>query len=110
MIKIVMGTIMVIVLFSRALMIPVYMSQLKLMPEIAPATAKMLSNTSFAIMIFALALGAFIVLKAMWEGRQAERVQVAQVRSRRATARQREERAGCSRWSRCTAHEDPASG
>ena len=75
MIKIVMGTIMVIVLFSRALMIPVYMSELKLMTPIAPGTAKMLSSTSFAIMIFALALGAFIVLKAMWQGRQAERLQ-----------------------------------
>jgi hypothetical protein len=75
MIKIVMGTIMVIVLFSRALMIPVYMSELKLMNPVAPGTAKMLSSTSFAIMIFALALGAFIVLKAMWEGRRAERLQ-----------------------------------
>src|SRR5512139_2328372 len=79
MIKIVMGTIMVIVLFSRALMIPVYMSELKLMTAIEPGTAKMLSSTSFAIMIFALALGAFIVLKAMWQGRQAERLQAAQV-------------------------------
>jgi hypothetical protein len=35
----------------------------------------MLSSTSFAIMIFALALGAFIVLKAMWEGRRAEKMQ-----------------------------------
>jgi hypothetical protein len=78
MIKIVMGTIMVIVLFSRALMIPVYMSELRLMTPIAPGTAKMLSSTSFAIMIFALALGAFIVLKAMWQGRQAERLQTAQ--------------------------------
>src|SRR5512139_343648 len=79
MIKIVMGTIMVIVLFSRALMIPVYMSELRLMAPIGPGTAKMLSSTSFAIMIFALALGAFIVLKAMWQGRQAERLQAAQV-------------------------------
>jgi hypothetical protein len=75
MIKIVMGTIMVVVLFSRALMIPVYMSELKLMSPIEPGTAKMLSSTSFAIMIFALALGAFIVLKAMWEGRRAEKMQ-----------------------------------
>jgi hypothetical protein len=78
MIKIVMGTIMVIVLFSRALMIPVYMSELELMPAISPQTAKLLSSTSFGIMIFALALGAFIVLKAMWQGRQAERLQTVQ--------------------------------
>jgi len=53
MIKMVMGVIMVTVLFSRLLMLP---------------------NTSFAIMIFALGLGAFIVLKAMWQGRCEERL------------------------------------
>jgi len=74
MIKLVMGVIMITVLFSRLLMLPVYMSQLHLIGEMGPATAKMLSNTSFAIMIFALALGAFIVLKAMWEGKRAERL------------------------------------
>jgi uncharacterized membrane protein YfcA len=77
MIKLVMGSIMVIVLFSRALMVPVYMAQLKLMPAIDPGTVKLLKNTSFAIMIFALGLGAFIILKAMWEGRRAERLQAA---------------------------------
>ena len=74
MIKLVMGVIMVTVLFSRALMLPVYMSQLKMIGEISPATSKMLSSTSFAIMVFALALGAFIVLKAMWEGKREERL------------------------------------
>jgi hypothetical protein len=34
----------------------------------------MLKTTSFGIMIFALALGAFIVLKAMWQGRKAEKL------------------------------------
>jgi hypothetical protein len=33
----------------------------------------MLSSTSFAIMIFALAVGAFIVLRSMWVGRREER-------------------------------------
>lgn len=78
MIKVVMGLIMVIVLFSRGLMVPVYMSQLGLIQTIDKATSKMLSNISFGIMIFALALGAFIVLKAMWEGRRAEQQRVAQ--------------------------------
>jgi uncharacterized membrane protein YfcA len=77
MIKVVMGLIMVIVLFSRALMVPVYMSQLHLIQEMGDSTAKMLKNVSFGIMIFALILGAFIVLKAMWQGRQAERRQQA---------------------------------
>jgi uncharacterized protein len=77
MIKVVMGTIMVIVLFSRALMVPVYLSQLGLISPMSAEITKLLKNTSFAIMIFALALGAFIVLKAMWQGRRAERLQYA---------------------------------
>jgi hypothetical protein len=74
MIKVVMGLIMVIVLFSRGLMVPVYLSQLGLIQTLSAGTVKMLKSTSFAIMIFALALGAFIVLRAMWQGRQAERL------------------------------------
>ncbi|MBI4849184.1 MAG: sulfite exporter TauE/SafE family protein [Nitrospirae bacterium] len=72
MIKIVMGTIMVIVLFSRALMVPVYMSQLHLIQEISAGSVKALKSVSFGIMISALALGAFIVLRAMWQGRKAQ--------------------------------------
>ncbi len=75
MIKVVMGVIMVIVLFSRGLMVPVYLSQLGLIGKLGDTTVKLLKNTSFAIMIFALLLGAFIVLRAMWQGRQAERLQ-----------------------------------
>jgi hypothetical protein len=74
MIKLVMGVIMVTVLFSRLLMLPVYMSQLHLIGAMSPATSKLLSNTSFAIMMFALGLGAFIVLKAMWQGKREERL------------------------------------
>lgn len=77
MIKLVMGVIMVIVLFSRGLMVPVYMSQLGLIAKIGDDTVKLLKNTSFAIMGFALVMGAFIVLKAMWQGRQAERAEAA---------------------------------
>lgn len=79
MIKVVMGVIMVIVLFSRGLMVPVYLSQLGLITKLGDTTAKALKSTSFAIMIFALALGAFIVLKAMWQGRQAERLAAQEV-------------------------------
>src|SRR5512143_29563 len=74
MIKVVMGIIMVIVLFSRALMVPVYLSQLGLIEKLGDGTVSLLKTTSFAIMIFALLLGAFIVLRAMWQGRQAERL------------------------------------
>ncbi len=73
MIKLVMGVIMVTVLFSRGLMVPVYMSQLNLIQTLNEGTIKVLKNTSFAIMILALALGAFIVLSAMWQGCRAER-------------------------------------
>lgn len=72
MIKVVMGVIMVIVLFSRGLMVPVYLSQLGLIHALSTGTVKMLKSTSFAIMAFALVLGAFIVLRAMWQGRRAE--------------------------------------
>ena len=75
MIKVVMGLIMVIVLFSRGLMVPVYLSQLGLIQTLSEGTVKILKTTSFAIMIAALLLGAFIVLKAMWQGRKAEELQ-----------------------------------
>jgi uncharacterized membrane protein YfcA len=75
MIKVVMGVIMVIVLFSRGLMVPVYLSQLGLIDKLGDTTVKVLKSSSFAIMIFALLLGAFIVLKAMWKGKQAEKLQ-----------------------------------
>lgn len=74
MIKVVMGVIMVTVLFSRALMVPVYMSQLGLIKTLDESTASLMKSVSFGIMIFALALGAFIVLKAMWQGRRAEQL------------------------------------
>ena len=79
-IKLVMGVIMVIVLFSRGLMVPVYLSQLGLIQTLGETTVKVLKTTSFGIMIFALATGAFIVLRAMWIGRREERMAL-QVRS-----------------------------
>ncbi len=72
MIKMVMGVIMVIVLVSRALVIPVYLSKLGITAEMSEMTVKILKNTSFGIMVFALGLGAFIILKAIWSGRRAE--------------------------------------
>ncbi|OAD22015.1 conserved hypothetical protein, membrane, partial [Candidatus Thiomargarita nelsonii] len=74
MIKLVMGLIMVIVLFSRALMVPVYLSQLEMIATLDNGFEQILSNTSFAIMVFALTLGAVIILGAMWRGRRAESV------------------------------------
>lgn len=73
MIKLVMGTIMVIVLFSRGLMVPVYSGQLGIISPLAENTVKILKNVSFSIMILALFIGAFIVLKALWKGVKEEK-------------------------------------
>ncbi|MBS1233241.1 MAG: hypothetical protein H6R42_895 [Nitrospirae bacterium] len=73
MIKLVMGIIMVIVLFSRALMVPVYLSQLGLIQTLNDTSVTILKSTSFSVMAFALLTGAFIVLRAMWQGHKAER-------------------------------------
>src|SRR5512135_1971994 len=77
MIKVVMGLIMVIVLFSRGLMVPVYLAQLGLIDKLGDGSVSLLKTSSFAIMIFALLMGAFIVLRAMWQGRQAEKLRLA---------------------------------
>jgi len=76
-IKLVMGVIMMIVLVSRGLMIPVYLSQLSLITPLADPTMKALKNVSFAIMGIALVTGAGIVLHAMWKGRREERLSLA---------------------------------
>jgi len=74
MIKFVMGTIMVIVLFSRGLMIPVYLSKLGLISTMGKSMEGFLSTTSFGIMVAALFIGAFIILKAIWHGRKEEKL------------------------------------
>lgn len=71
MIKVVMGTIMIIVAVSRALAVPEYLAELKLI-SMGPTTVSILSKTSFVIMCLALAVGAFIILGAMWKAKRAE--------------------------------------
>jgi uncharacterized membrane protein YfcA len=70
MIKIVMGSIMLIVAVSRGLAVPKYLAQLGLM-RIAPDTVALMDKASFAIMCAALALGAVIILGAMFKARRA---------------------------------------
>ena len=70
MIKVVMGFIMVIVLFSRGLMIPVYLSELGLIQTLGEVPVTLLKVTSFALMILALVVGALIILRALWQGRR----------------------------------------
>jgi hypothetical protein len=77
MIKVVMAAIMMIVLVSRGLVVPVYMSELGLIEKIAEPTVKMLKNVSFGVMILALVVGAGIVLQAMWKGKKAEKLALA---------------------------------
>ena len=71
MIKVVMGTIMIIVAVSRALAVPQYLKELSLI-SLGPTTLSILSKASFAIMCLALALGAFIILGVMWRAKRAE--------------------------------------
>src|SRR3989344_2933127 len=72
-IKVGMGVIMVLVLLSRGIVIPVYLAELKIIGALGPTTVTALNGVSFAIMILALASGAFIILAALAKGIRAER-------------------------------------
>jgi hypothetical protein len=63
-----MGMIMVIVLFSRLFMMPVYMSELEMIGAIADSTSEILSNISFATLALALLAGALAILAALVKG------------------------------------------
>jgi len=67
MIKVVMATVMLIVAVSRALVVPVYLTQLGAM-AIEQATMTLLNRISFGFMLLALASGAFIIVGAMVRG------------------------------------------
>lgn len=71
MIKVVMATIMLIVAVSRALAVPQYLVQLKLM-HLEQNTVDILGKISFIIMCIALLIGASIILGAMWKAKRAE--------------------------------------
>ncbi|MEJ2695572.1 MAG: sulfite exporter TauE/SafE family protein [Candidatus Sulfobium sp.] len=74
MVKLVMGVTMAIVLFSRGLMIPVYLSGLGVIETLSDTTLKVLRNMSFIIMVMALVTGVAVVLHATWRGRRKERL------------------------------------
>ena len=67
MIKVVMATIMLIVAVSRAVVVPVYLSQLGQF-AMGEGLATILRRVSFALMVAALAVGAFIIIGAMLRG------------------------------------------
>lgn len=73
MVKVVMGVIMVLVLFSRGVVVPVYLSDLDLISKIEPATAVLMKNASLGLLIFALVTGATIVLSALISGMRQHR-------------------------------------
>jgi uncharacterized membrane protein YfcA len=70
MIKIVMGTIMLIVAVSRCLAIPKSLTQLKLM-EVSSGSLSLLETLSFITMCIALAVGAIIILGSMFKAKVA---------------------------------------
>lgn len=67
-IKIVMGTIMLIVAVSRGLAIPTYLRDLELL-AFSDSIAGLLRKGSFAFMCLALAVGAVIIIGAMVRAR-----------------------------------------
>jgi uncharacterized membrane protein YfcA len=72
MIKVVMGSIMLIVAVSRGLAVPKYLTDLGLI-SLGKGTTGLLMNASFAIMAIALLTGAVIILASMWKGMRMEK-------------------------------------
>lgn len=75
-IKVVMAAIMLIVAVSRALVVPVYLTELGQM-GLDAGTMGLLKQASFAMMVLALAVAAFIIIGAMIRGHRAHVAEVA---------------------------------
>ncbi len=73
-VKIVMGVIMMLVLVSRGLMVPVYLSKMGYLEEwwgmgtLSEKTVLLLDDLSYIILIFALGVGAVIILYSLISG------------------------------------------
>ncbi len=67
-VKGVMGGIMIIVLFSRFFVVPVYLSDLGMIAKISDSSVSLLENISFGLMAFALAGGAATIVGALYYG------------------------------------------
>jgi uncharacterized membrane protein YfcA len=72
MVKFVMSTIMLIVAVSRGVVIPKYLTQLKLM-DVSAGMLKVLDSISYITMVLSMAVGAIIVLGAIFKGIKAEK-------------------------------------
>jgi nucleotide-binding universal stress UspA family protein/uncharacterized membrane protein YfcA len=77
MVKIVMGVIMMLALISRAVVIPVYLSELGQIDPLQAETIALLKNLSFGLLLFALAAGATIVFRALIRGMREHRAKLA---------------------------------
>jgi uncharacterized membrane protein YfcA len=73
MIKYVMATIMLIVAVSRFFAIPKYLNELHLI-LLTDGAVKLMTQLSFAIMCFALLVGASIILSSLFKARRLERI------------------------------------
>lgn len=82
-VKFVMGMIMIIVLFSRLVKLPVYLSELSLIPVLATNTTDILSKVSFAILALALLAGSMAILIALIKGMIEHRNETAAEHARR---------------------------
>lgn len=67
-VKMIMGMIMIIVLFSRLFEMPVYLSDLEMISTISESTSSLLSNISFGTLALALLSGALAILGALVKG------------------------------------------
>ena len=72
MIKLVMGVIMILVLLSRAIVIPVYLSTLGYIEKLTEGTISVLRVASFSTLALALVVGGGIILFSLWRGVRAE--------------------------------------
>lgn len=81
MIKVVMATIMLMVLVSRLFVVPVYMSQLDLLPAMDASTMAVLKGISFWIMVTALLVGAGIVARALFTGMRDHQVHLRETKA-----------------------------
>jgi len=72
MVKFVMSVIMLIVAVSRGVAIPKYLTQLQLI-SMESGRLKLLDSISYLSMLFALGVGALIILGAIWKGIRAEK-------------------------------------
>ena len=72
MVKFVMSVIMLIVAVSRGVAIPKYLTQLQLI-SLESGRLKLLDSISYLSMLFALGVGALIILGAIWKGIRAEK-------------------------------------